>query len=241
MFQIDPIGDKGLRIQLGETISKETNEKIRSLSLLLEKENISGIVEWIPTYTSLSIYYDPYYISYEKLKERIGTLAGKFSQIELPPAEVMHFPVFYGEEMGPDLSNVAKHNGLTEEEVIEIHTGSDYLIFMMGFTPGFPYLGGMSEKIATPRLAEPRLKIPVGSVGIAGSQTGVYSMETPGGWQLIGRTPLELYDPTREKPILLQAGNYIRFVQVSKTEYIEIDNLVKQNKYHPHIEPFKGE
>ncbi|WP_156289581.1 5-oxoprolinase subunit PxpB [Oceanobacillus salinisoli] len=241
MFQIEAFGDKGIRVQLGKSISKETNERIRNFSWFLEKENIPGVMEWIPAYTTVSIYYDPYYISYELLKKRVASLKDNLSSVKLPPAQVIQLPVYYGGELGPDLSFVAKHHHLTEQEVIRIHTATDYLIYMMGFSPGFPYLGGMSEKIATPRLKEPRLNIPVGSVGIAGSQTGVYSMETPGGWQIIGKTPVKLYDPQRETPILLQAGNYVRFVQVTEKEFQEIEKQIEDGTYEVQTDLYQGE
>ncbi|RDW15488.1 5-oxoprolinase subunit PxpB [Oceanobacillus chungangensis] len=238
MFRIDAYGDMGLRVQLGKTISKETNEKIRSLALCLEKEKISGVIEWIPTYTAISISYDPYIISYDKLKNRIEDFREQMVSVKLPPAMVVHIPVCYGGEYGPDLETVAKHNGINVEDVINLHADVDYLIYMMGFTPGFPYLGGMSEKIATPRLSNPRRKIPVGSVGIAGAQTGVYSMETPGGWQLIGRTPVRLFDSSKQEPILLQAGNFVRFVTINEAEYKAIDAEIKQGIYQPKRETF---
>jgi inhibitor of KinA len=241
MFRIKPFGDCGLRVQLGDSISKKINAKVRSLSWFLEKENINGIMEWIPTYTAVSIYYDPYIITFEEIKKYVESMEEKLEKITLPPANVIKIPVLYGGEVGSDLEHVANSNRLSVEEVIRIHTSSDYLIYMMGFTPGFPYLGGMSEKISTPRLKEPRLKIPVGSVGIAGSQTGVYSMETPGGWQIIGKTPVRLYDPDRRKPILLQAGNYIRFVQVTESEYKEIERQVGDNSYEVEILNYEGE
>ena len=140
-------------------------------------------------------------------------------EIEIPPSPVLEIPVLYGGEMGPDLPFVAEHAGLSEEEVIRIHSSTEYLIYMLGFTPGFTYLGGMSEKIATPRLKQPRVKIPAGSVGIAGTQTGVYPIDSPGGWQLIGRTPVKMYDPDRETPILPEAGQYIKFYPVTQEEY----------------------
>lgn len=240
MFQIEPFGDCGIRVQLGNSISKETNAKIRSLSWFIEREKIRGVIEWIPTYTAVSIYYEPYVITFEEIKQQIESMREKLEKITLPPANVIKLPVYYGGETGPDLEQVANHNQLSIDEVIRIHTSSDYLIYMMGFTPGFPYLGGMSEKIATPRLKEPRLKVPAGSVGIAGSQTGVYPMETPGGWQIIGKTPVKLYDPMRNKPILLKAGNYIRFVQVSESEYKEIEKQVEENSYEVEIAFMKG-
>lgn len=231
MFVIEAYGDRGLRIQLGDSISKETNERIRSLSALLEKENNSGIIEWIPTYTAITIYYDPVQTTYEDLKARMIFLYKGLSDIAIPPAEIITIPVCYGGTYGPDIEHVAAENQLTEEEVIKIHSERDYLIYMMGFAPGFPYLGGMSKKIATPRLASPRTKIPAGSVGIAGSQTGVYPLESPGGWQIIGRTPLNLYDPESETPILLRTGNYVRFKPITEKEYDNIAQEVSRNTY----------
>lgn len=235
MFQIEAYGDRGIRVQLGDAISEEINEKIRSLSMLLDQEKIEGVIEWIPTYTAVSIYYDPYYISFLQLKEKLLELKGTFSQVTPPSAEVVEIPVCYGEEFGPDLEEVANHNELTEKEVIDLHCGRDYLIYMMGFTPGFPYLGGMSADIAAPRLTEPRAEIPAGSVGIAGSQTGIYSMNTPGGWRIIGKTPVKLYNPDREPHILLKAGNYIRFIPISLQEYNEIELQVRNDNYKPVI------
>ena len=151
--------------------------------------------------------------------------------IIIPPPTVIEIPVLYGGEMGPDLENVAKHNHKTPEEVIQIHTSEEYLIYMLGFIAGFPYLGGMSKEIATPRLKSPRVKIDGGAVGIAGEQTGIYPVDSPGGWQLIGRTPLKLYDADREKPILLEAGQYIKFRSVSKKEYKKIEKEVMEQTY----------
>ncbi|WP_087972349.1 5-oxoprolinase subunit PxpB [Oceanobacillus rekensis] len=238
MFKLNPYGDTGLRVQFGETISKETNEKIRSFCMYLEKENIPGVIEWIPTYTTVTIVYDPYYILYDMLKTRIESIQHQLSDIELPRAKVVHIPVLYGGEKGPDLNHVAYVNGMDESEVIRIHTGIDYLIYMMGFIPGFPYLGGMSDKINAPRLANPRAKIPAGSVGIAGKQTGIYPLNSPGGWQIIGQTPIKLYDPNREKPILLQAGNYIRFFSITKSEIAAIEREVEAGSYLPPIEKY---
>ena len=131
------------------------------------------------------------------------------------------------------MGHVAEHNGLTEEEVIALHSGTDYLVYMMGFTPGFTYLGGMSEKIATPRLQTPRTAIPAGSVGIAERQTGVYPIESPGGWQLIGRTPVQLFDPSKQPPVIAEPGDYIRFVPVSPEEYGRIYEEVRNGVYQP--------
>lgn len=239
LFYIKAFGDRGLRIQFGNTISIETNQRIRSFVICLENEQIEGIIEWIPTYTAVTIYYDPYKITYDKLKQKMIMLEDKLSDVDIPAAKIIHIPTYYGEEFGPDLQAVAKHNGLDEQEVVAIHSSGTYLVYMIGFTPGFPYLGGMSNKIATPRLAVPRTKIAAGSVGIAGEQTGIYPMETPGGWQLIGRTPLRLYDPMKETPILLEAGNYLKFIPISMEEYKAIEQQVIAGVFEPETENYQ--
>jgi len=215
-------GDTSLSVEFANEISKAVNERIRAFNLALEEGGISGIVETVPTYRSLMIHYDPGVISYATLTERLRGLLEQMDQIKLPPSQVLEIPVLYGGEGGPDLAFVAEHNGKTPEEVIQIHTSAEYLIYMLGFTPGFAYLGGMSGEIATPRLATPRVKIPAGSVGIAGSQTGIYPIDSPGGWQLIGRTPVRMYDPERKKPILPRAGQYIHFYPIDRAEYDRI-------------------
>ena len=145
--------------------------------------------------------------------------------------EIIEVPVLYGGEYGPDIENIASHNNLSVEEVIKIHTSGEYLVYMLGFTPGFPYLGGMDKRIATPRLTTPRTKIPAGSVGIAGEQTGLYPIESPGGWQLLGRTPLNFFDPMKENPFIVTSGQYIKFTAISKKEYDEITEQVKNGTY----------
>ena len=215
-------GDTSLTVEFGNEISEEINAKIRAFNIALGQSGIKGIVETVPTYRSLMVHYDPGIIGYNALVKKMQSLLGQLDSIQIPPSEVLEIPVLYGGEEGPDLAFVAEHNGKTQEEVIKIHTSTEYLIYMLGFTPGFTYLGGMSEEIATPRLKTPRVKIPGGSVGIAGSQTGVYPIDSPGGWQLIGRTPVRMYDPDRAEPILPQAGQYIKFYAIDKAEYDKI-------------------
>lgn len=215
-------GDTSLTVEFGNEISESINTQIRAFSIALQNSKIPGIVETVPTYRSLMIHYDPGVILYKPLVQKLTALLGQLDKIEIPPSEVLEIPVLYGGEMGPDLDFVAQHSGKTPEEVVQIHTSTEYLIYMLGFTPGFTYLGGMSDEIATPRLKTPRVKIPAGSVGIAGSQTGVYPIDSPGGWQLIGRTPVRMYDPDRETPILPQAGQYIKFYAITQKEFDEI-------------------
>ena len=216
-------GDTALTAEFGNEISESINAQIRAFNIALENAKIAGIVETVPTYRSLMIHYDPGVISYGALVKKLEGLLTQLDKIEIPPSDVLEIPVLYGgEEMGPDLKFVAENAKKTEEEVIKIHTSTEYLIYMLGFTPGFTYLGGMSHDIDTPRLKQPRVKIPAGSVGIAGNQTGVYPIDSPGGWQLIGRTPVKMYDPDRKTPILPKAGQYIKFRAIDQAEYDKI-------------------
>ena len=234
-------GDSSICAEFGNEISKEINAQIRAFNILLKESGIAGIVETIPTYRSLLIQYDPGVISYKSLEGKLKKLLARLDSVEIPPSEVLEVPVLYGgEEMGPDLKFVAENAKMSEEEVIKLHSEPEYLIYMLGFTPGFTYLGGLNDAIETPRLKTPRVKIPAGSVGIAGKQTGVYPIDSPGGWQLIGRTPVKMYDPDREVPILPQAGQYIKFKAVSQAEYDKIAEEVAKGTYKCASWPHKG-
>ncbi|MBQ8389650.1 MAG: 5-oxoprolinase subunit PxpB [Oscillibacter sp.] len=233
-------GDTSVTVEFGNEISTEINAKIRAFNIALQQSKIPGIVETVPTYRSLAVHYDPEVILYGPLVKKLKGLLGQLDSIQIPPSDVLEIPVLYGGEEGPDIEFVAQHNGKTVQEVIDIHTSTEYLIYMLGFTPGFTYLGGMSEEIATPRLKTPRVLIPGGSVGIAGAQTGVYPIDSPGGWQLIGRTPVRMYDPDRATPILPEAGQYIKFYAIDKAEYDRIAALEAGEGYtckrHPRKE-----
>ncbi len=224
-------GDSSLLVEFGAEISPEINRKIAATVQLLKEQHIEGIVDMIPTYCSLLINYDPRVLSYEEIRERVFAIVRVETIAGTQRKRVFEIPVCYGGEYGPDMDNIAKHAGLTEEEVIRIHSSKDYLIYMLGFLPGFTYLGGLDERIHTPRLANPRLKISAGSVGIGGSQTGIYPLDSPGGWQLMGMTPVKTYDPNREVPILVEAGDYIRFVPIDEAEYLRIKDLAERGEY----------
>ena len=212
-------GDSSVSVEFGNEISPEINRQIRAFKIAVEKSGIPGIVETVPTFRSLMVTYDPSEISFEQLKKELSGISVEESAGQETPHHVVEIPVCYGGSYGEDLKDVAAHAGLTEEEVIRLHSSVDYNIYMLGFLPGFPYLGGLDPKLFTPRLDNPRTRIPEGSVGIGGEQTGIYPLESPGGWRLIGRTPLKLYDPDREQPFLYQAGDYIRFVPITAEEY----------------------
>ena len=226
-----PAGDRALAVELGDSITAEINRKVRDLLVAIESEGIPGLIDLVPTYRSLLVNYDPLRLSLPELQERLANLEQHLDQATLKAPKVAEIPTLYGGEHGPDLGHVAEHNGLDPDEVIQIHSGTEYLIYMMGFTPGFPYMGGMSERIATPRLQTPRTAIPVGSVGIAEQQTGVYPIESPGGWQLIGRTPVQLFDPQRDPPVLVVAGDYIRFTPIKENVFNDIQRRVREGSY----------
>ena len=238
-LRIVPEGDSSLLIQFEQVISPSVNQRIAAAAKLIKAQQISGITDMIPTYCSLLINYNPLVISYDALYKRVESIVRMESHQEAGQKKIWEIPVLYGGTYGPDLSTIAEHAGLSEEEVIKIHSGTDYLIYMLGFLPGFTYLGGLDEKIHTPRLASPRVRIPAGSVGIGGSQTGIYPMDSPGGWQLMGMTPVKTYDPARETPILVEAGDYIRFVPVSEAEYLDIKAAVDAGTYQVRVR--KGE
>ncbi|MCQ2452228.1 MAG: 5-oxoprolinase subunit PxpB [Oscillospiraceae bacterium] len=224
-------GDSSLLIEFKQEINPEINRKIAALVQLIREQHIEGIVDMIPTYCSLLINYDPRVILYDALAERLKGLLKIEVAAGSDRKKIYEIPVCYGGAYGPDLSVIAEHAGLSEEEVIRIHSSQDYLIYMLGFLPGFTYLGGLDERIHTPRLKNPRVRIEAGSVGIGGSQTGIYPMDSPGGWNLMGMTPVKTYDPNREVPILVEAGDYIRFVPIDEAEYKRILELVEQNAY----------
>lgn len=233
-------GDSALVIEFGNEISVDINKKIRKMMDDIKKENIDGIVELVPTYCSLLINYDVLKIDYSTLVEKLKTfLNNNLETAEGEEVTLVEIPTLYNDEVGPDLSYVAEHNKLSKEEVIKIHTGTDYLVYMLGFMPGFTYLGGMSEKIATPRLESPRLQIYPGSVGIAGKQTGMYPSMSPGGWRIIGRTPLKLYNPDSDTPVYISSGDYVRYVSISEEEYNEILKKVENNEYKLNIRKIK--
>ena len=218
-----PAGDSAIAVEFGREIDLNINNQVAAMRTVIEaaidEGKIKGIVELVPTYGSLLVVYDQLAVGYAGLIEQLKILAEGLEGVEIPDREVVEIPVVYGGEYGPDLGIVAQLNSLSEDEVIKRHSEAEYPIYMLGFVAGFPYLGGMDKSIAAPRKQTPRLKIPAGSVGIAGQQTGIYSVESPGGWQIIGRTPLKLYDADREKPILLRAGQSIRFKPITEAEY----------------------
>lgn len=224
-------GDSSILIEFGREISPDINHRIAATVQLIRAQQIEGITDMIPSFCALLINYDPRVLTYAQLRGRLEQLLKVEVNTGAQKKRVYEIPVCYGGAFGPDLQNIADHAGLTPDEVIRIHSAPDYLIYMLGFLPGFCYLGGLDERIHTPRLANPRLKIPAGSVGIGGSQTGIYPIDSPGGWQLMGSTPVKTYDPERNPAILVEAGEYIHFTPIDEAEYRRIQDLVARNEY----------
>lgn len=223
-------GDCAVTVELSDEISPEINTRIRQLSGALERERVPGVIDLVPTYRSLLVYYDPLRLGLPALQAHVLSLA-ELGDVMLPAPKVLQIPTCYGGAHGPDMPFVADHTGLHAEEVASIHASMDYLVYMMGFNTGFPYLGGMPARIAAPRLETPRTSVPAGSIGIAQRQTGIYPVESPGGWQLIGRSPIRLFDPSREPPVSVEAGDYLRFVRIDERQYVEIEREVQSGRY----------
>ncbi len=228
-------GESCLVAEFADEISREANDAVMGLRHWLESQKRVPIVECLPTYRSLAIYFDPLAVSCEEIAAEVRTALKEAAESKSSSHKVISIPVCYGGEYGPDIQNVAEHAGMSVEEVIKRHTASVCHCYMIGFVPGFAYLGGMDESIATPRLQNPRTVIKGGSVGIAGKQTGIYPIDSPGGWQLIGRTPLKLFTPEASQPTLIDSGYGVRFVPVSEDEYKTIEARVADGTYVPQI------
>ncbi|MGB6068750.1 MAG: 5-oxoprolinase subunit PxpB [Desulfomonilaceae bacterium] len=216
------VGDRGLLVEYGDAISPEINIKVRTMAMAIAEEKPEGVVEVIPAYRSLLIVYDPLITDPKSLEESVNLMDNRLDRLEIAPPKTVEIPVLYGGDFGPDIEFVASTHNLTVENVIKIHSWALYQIYMIGFTPGFPFLGPLPEELCTPRLETPRALVPAGSVGIANNQTGIYPVDSPGGWRLIGRTPQNLFRPSKENPFLYRTGDMIKFVQISEKEYYRI-------------------
>lgn len=230
-------GEAGLVVEFEAVISPEINGLVQQLMKLLKHNPLEGIIEVVPTYKSITIYFNPLLTSRERITQLIRQLLSKIEPLATKclTARMVHVPVCYGGVFGPDLEFVARYAGMSPHEVISLHTAEPYLVYMLGFTPGFPYLGGMSELIAVPRQEKPRTKVPAGSVGIGGNQTGVYPIESPGEWWLIGRTPLKTFQPASDDPFLISAGDYLQFYAISIEDYFAIRREVESGNYIPEV------
>jgi inhibitor of KinA len=210
--KIVPLGDSALLVQLGDEIDIQINHRIHALASLIDRSPIEGIIETVPAYGTLLIHYDPLVLAYSKANQWVRSKMEQVQDSKLGKPRHIEVPVKYGGEYGPDLEAVAAYHKLKVEDVIRIHSERIYTVYMMGFTPGFPYMGKLDDAIATPRLEVPRTNVPQGSVAIAGFQTGIYPLTSPGGWQLLGHTPLQLFDPNSDHPFLFSPGDEVKFI-----------------------------
>lgn len=212
------LGDRGLLIELGTGIDPAVNRRVKRLHRIIARERLHGVVETVPAYASLLVVFDPLQAAPEALKRQIAGMCDFEDESIAEQRAVVEVPVVYGGEAGPDLDGVAAYHGLSVDDVIGLHTGTVYRVYMIGFTPGFPYMGELPEALDTPRRDTPRTHIPKGSVAIAQRQTGIYPVVSPGGWQIIGCTPLALFDPHKETPSFLTMGDAVRFTPITAEE-----------------------
>lgn len=230
-FTISIAGDSAINLEFASSISAHASALVRTAAQTLAADPVPGVTELVPAFCSLMIVYDPCVVGYDQLVTRVRGKLRNLSATESGVRRIVVIPVCYGGDFGPDLGTVAAHANLTEKEVVALHSGRDYLIDMLGFLPGFAYLGGLDPRLHTPRLAVPRTSIPAGSVGIGGAQTGIYPLASPGGWQIIGRSPVRPYDPERTQPILYSAGDYLRFSPISPARYDAIEAQIAAGGY----------
>jgi inhibitor of KinA len=212
------MGDRALLVELGDQISQSINEKVRKLFLKLDHRPLEGVVELVPSYRSLMVVYDPLRTGLDRLREEILKLHQATDPSLVPEPKTLAVPVVYGGECGPDLEWVANFHKISPEQVISLHTGTTYRVYMIGFTPGYPYLGELPEALATPRRETPRTSVPQGSVAIAQRQTGIYPVQSPGGWHILGWTPIKLFDANQWPPTPLEMGDLVRFFPIQKEE-----------------------
>ncbi len=220
--RIVPAGDAALTVAFGDTIAPRINDRVLAFVQRVERSRLRGLVEVVPAYCSATVYVDPLRCNWARLIATLEALARRPTSGGRKPGRIVTIPTVYGEEFGPDLPEVAKRAGLAPQAVIKLHSSTVYRVYMLGFSPGFPYLGTVPKRIALPRLAEPRRSVPAGSVGIAGSQSGIYPQASPGGWLLIGRTPARLYAPHEPRPFALAPGDRVRFTPIARDAYEQL-------------------
>ena len=225
-MEFRPLGDCAVTVTVGSRIDEPTRARILSLCAALDSRGVPGMTEFVPAFASLTVHYDPARVPpgptdatpYARFSTALRHVLQGAADGPSDPPRVVEIGVVYGGEYGPDIEDVARRAGLPVEQVIRLHTGAEYVVHMVGFIAGFGYLGGLPSQLATPRRATPRTRVPASSVGIGGSQTGVYPVDSPGGWNLIGRTPLRMFDPAREPATLLRTGDRVRFISITPDE-----------------------
>ena len=219
MFRLTSLGDSAITVEFGDEINPRINARVIAFATAIARQEWKGILDIVPTYRSVTIYFDPLHWNISALRNRLKKLPRLRSDGISPDGTLHTIPVLYGRDWGPDLEDLAAFAGLSPAETITLHASVRYRIYMLGFSPGFPYLGPVPERLAMPRLSTPRTKVPAGSVGIADRQTGIYPSSTPGGWRLIGRTPISLYRKRRATPFLLKAGDVVQFKSIDRAEF----------------------
>jgi inhibitor of KinA len=217
--RVVPAGDSVLIVEFEERIDPAVNARAIAVSDAIEAAALAGVRDVVPTYRSVAVYFDPLHVDYDRLLTLLEREARQPAPGATAPRVPLRIPVCYGGDLGPDLDAVASFANASADEVVRLHAAGIYRVFMLGFVPGFAYMGMVDERIAAPRHATPRVRVPAGSVGIAGIQTGIYPAATPGGWQLIGRTPVKPFDPARAEPFLLRAGDAVQFYPIDRHEY----------------------
>jgi len=224
-----------MSVELGEEISAEVNTRVRALEYLVDQKALPGVVETVPSYRSLLVYYDPFVVGYDALCAQLAALAEQATTTAMPPAREVEVPCCYEGELGTDLEAAAARLGLSVDDLVRLHAGAEYLVYFIGFTPGLPYMTGAPARLTIPRLDTPRVKVPAGSVAIGGTQCCIYSVESPGGFWLLGRTPVRLYDPDAAEPILLRPGDRVRFHQIDRREFDDVAARVAAGRFRPVI------
>jgi KipI family sensor histidine kinase inhibitor len=228
-----PAGDRAVSVELADEISFEVNRRVRALEFLVQQKGVPGVVEMVPAYRALLVYYDPLVVGYDELCGALAALLAGADRAVLPPARIVEIPCCYADpELGFDLAPAAARLGLETRALVEQHAGADYHVYFIGFTPGLPYMVS-PERLRIPRLDTPRTKLPPGSVGLGGGQCCIYSVESPGGFWIIGRTPLRLYDPGAAEPVLLRPGDTVRFRPIDRAEFDRIAAAVEARAYRP--------
>ena len=221
-MRITPASDSSLLVTLGDAVSFETHCRVISLFRALEQIHDRGIRNLHPAYVSLLIDFDPLSITHQDLEIIVSSLNPEARSTETMPTDIVEIPVCYEPELAPDLANVAQQLRLTEDTVVALHLAGEYRVYFLGFSPGFAYMGGLSERLHVSRLETPRTHVKGGSVGLAGAQTGIYPSDSPGGWQLIGRTPLKMFDASRSRESLLRPGDRVQFKRITAAEFERI-------------------
>lgn len=227
---IVPASDCSLFIGLGNEISLNAHRQVIALFHAIQQLQDARIRNLHPAYASLLIDFDPFRLTHEELESIVASLVSSPLPPSPEPAPTLEIPVCYDSDLAPDLASVAHHTSLTTEQVIALHSGGDYFVYFLGFSPGFAYLGGVPRQLQVPRLASPRKHVSAGSVGLAGGQTGIYPHHSPGGWQLVGRTPLRMFCPSDDPPSRLQFGDRVRFRRITRDEF---DRLASEQASRP--------